>query len=321
MATPPTPRLLLVGTGPMAVEYAKVLQEQRIPFTVVGRGQESAARFAAGVGVQPIIGGLHAWLATRPTLPRHAIIAVSEDQLGRTALTLLQKNVKSILVEKPGGFSPEEIHRVAVESARRRARVFVAYNRRFYASVLKAEEIIHNDGAVTSFSFEFTEWSHLIAPMKKAPGVKRAWFLHNSTHVIDLAFFLGGRPKRICSFVGGKLTWHPTAIFAGAGVSDKRALFSYQANWAAPGRWGVEILTKKHRLIFRPMEKLHIQAIGSVRVDEVPIDDRLDVAFKPGLYRQVRSFLGDRRRLCTIREQDRHVPDYQKILGARSTTG
>ena len=57
-------------------------------------------------------------------------------------------------------------------------------------------------------------------------------------------------------------------------------LFSYQANWNAPGRWGIEILTSQHRLYLRPMEKLQIQNTGSVDISEVEIDDQLDKEFK-----------------------------------------
>ena len=39
------------------------------------------------------------------------------------------------------------------------------------------------------------------------------------------------------------------ALVAGAGVTENGALFSYHANWEAPGRWSVEIMTKKRRLM------------------------------------------------------------------------
>ena len=171
-------------------------------------------------------------------------------------IQLLQANVKRVLVEKPAGLNCDQIRKVADETKKQKAEVLVAYNRRFYASTLKAKEFLKEDGGVTSFNFEFTEWSHEIEKLKKAPGVKENWFLANSTHVVDLAFYLGGKPKEICCYTGGGLEWHPTAsIFAGAGVSETGALFSYQANWESAGRWSLEILTKKHRLIFRPLEK------------------------------------------------------------------
>lgn len=286
--------VLLVGAGIMAQDYAKVLNSQDIRFTVIGRGVSSATAFKEKTGVDVATGGLRAYLNSNSALPDAAIIAVGVEQLAETTLMLLERGVKRILVEKPAGIKTEEIARIAGSAKQQNARVFVAYNRRFYAATIKAREIIAADGGVTSFNFEFTEWSHVIEPLQADPVVKEHWFLANSTHVVDLAFFLGGDPKEISSYTAGSLSWHPSAAaFAGAGVTGEGALFSYQANWAAPGRWGVEMLTNRHRLIFRPMEQLHIQEIGSVAISKVELDDELDQKYKPGLYRQVGGFLSD----------------------------
>lgn len=307
--------VLLVGSGPMAIEYAKVLRSLSIDMTVVGRGPASASAFKEATGNTVAEGGLEAWLGRNASLPSHAIITVGEASLGRSTLMLLDRGVKQILVEKPGGATAAEIGLAHRKAAERSAQVFVAYNRRFYASVAKAEEFIRDDGGVTSFNFEFTEWSHVIKDLVKEPGVKENWFLHNSTHVIDLAFFLGGKPRELSCFSGGSLPWHPSgSVYAGAGMSEQGAFFSYQANWEAPGRWGVEILTRKHRLFFRPLEKLQVQKIGSVAIEFVPIDDALDTGYKAGLYRQTQAFLnGDRKRLCTIQEQAALVDTYCKM--------
>ena len=45
---------------------------------------------------------------------------------------------------------------------------------------MNRKEIIAEDNGVTSFNFEFTEWSHEIEKLEKAPGVKENWFLANS---------------------------------------------------------------------------------------------------------------------------------------------
>jgi predicted dehydrogenase len=312
--------VLLAGSGPMAVEHAKVLQALGVGMTVVGRGPDSAAAFTRATGIAVHEGGLDAWLMRDPALPAHAVVAVGERWLGAATLALLERGVKNILVEKPGGATPDEIGEVDRAARRHGATVFVAYNRRFYASVLKAEEIVREDGGATSFHFEFTEWSHVIKDLVKEPGVKEHWFLHNSTHVIDLAFHLGGKPRELSCYRGGRLAWHPAgSVFAGAGVSDHGALFSYQANWEAPGRWGVEVLTRKHRLIFRPLEKLQAQKIGSVAVEPVAIDDTLDTQYKAGLFRQEEAFLaGDARRLCTIEEQASMEEVYRRMLAGAS---
>ena len=225
---------------------------------------------------------------------------------------------KNILVEKPAGLHKKEFEDLVQATKEKDSNVFVAYNRRFYASVLKAQEIIKEDAGVTSFNFEFTEWGHVIAPLTKAEGVKEKWFLGNSTHVVDLAFFLGGQPEKICNFTNGSLDWHPSSsVFSGAGVSDKNALFSYQADWGSAGRWSVEILTKENRLILRPMEKLQIQKRGSIAQEfDESIDYTLDNKFKPGLYLQTESFLNNKfDRFCSIEEQNIMLNTYNDIAG------
>ena len=308
----------LIGPGLMGIEYAKVLDELEIDFEVIGRSETSAKKFKEITNKEVHIGGLLDFLKTKPVVPAYAIVAVNVEKLAKVTLSLLKYGVKNILVEKPAGLNLEEITQIANEVKKQKAEVYVAYNRRFYTATLEAEKIIREDGGVTSFVFEFTEWSHQIVDLDKDPKVKNEWFLANSTHVVDLAFHLGGYPIELNSVTAGKLSWHPkAAIFAGCGKTDKNALFSYHANWAAPGRWGIEILTNKHRLIFRPMEKLQIQKIGSVAIEDVLIDYSLDTKFKPGFYLQVRTFLleDNKERLETIFDHQKMVKEvYSKIV-------
>lgn len=312
--------VLVVGAGPMAIEYAKVLLDLGKQPVVVGRGKQSAQAFREQTGVEAAAGGLRAWLATLngAAPPSKAIVAASEKWVGEVARDLISAGVNELLLEKPGGLDVADILAVQACAEEHAARVHVGYNRRFYSAVEAARRQIELDGGVTSFQFEFTEWAHVIGPLVKEEGVKEQWFLSNSTHVIDLAFHLGGRPTQWSAWSRGALPWHPTgAVFAGAGETDRGALFSYQANWEAPGRWGVEVLTRRHRLIFRPMEKLQIQKIGSVAVEPVDLQSDLDSRFKPGLHRQVQAFLGlsSAEHLPTIQQQVEMLPVYQRMRG------
>ena len=243
-------KVLLVGAGQMGVDYYKVLKALNCTTTIIGRGENSAKLFEEKTGISCITGGLETFLNQNEINFDAAIIAVGMEQLGQTAIQLLNSGFKNILIEKPAGLNEEEITELANRSNKHEASIFVAYNRRFYASVLKAKEIIELDGGVTSFNFEFTEWAHVIEPLIKANGVKDKWLLGNSTHVIDLAFYLGGEPSEMSCYAGGKLSWHDKAIYSGAGICENNALFSYQANWNAPGRWGLEVLTKKIKTYF-----------------------------------------------------------------------
>lgn len=316
MKSPNSP-VWLIGAGSMAVDYAKVLKALAVPMLVIGRGSASSQTFSEKAGLPAYSGGLEAFLAGAPLLPEAAIVAVGVEGLAATTQRLLEYGVRRILVEKPGALHQHELIHLAAAATARSAEILIAYNRRMYASTLHAQRLIEEDGGVQSMNFEFTEWGHVIEGLHKADGVKSAWLLGNSTHVIDLAFYLGGTPVDMHSFTSGGLEWHPSsAVFAGAGLTDRGVLFSYQANWGAPGRWSVEVLTANYRLVFRPMESLQIIKKGSVTVEPVPLNDQLDKAFKPGLYEQVNRFIQRRADgLCTLEEQLVHWPLYTRIAG------
>lgn len=305
--------ILLVGAGPMAVAYATVLRALGRGPVVVGRGARSAAAFTAETGLTAAEGGLERWLSGQHGAPpATAIVACGERWVGIETRRLVEAGVGRILVEKPGGFDATDIVATARAAADAGADVRVGYNRRFHASVEAARGMIEEDGGVSSFSFEFTERSSVIETLEKEDGVKDEWFLSNSTHVIDLAFHLGGRPDTWHAFAAGSLSWHPAGSkFTGAGRTAAGALFSYCADWSAPGRWGLEVNTARRRLIFRPLESLQVQHYGSMAIEPVPLDDRLDREFKPGLFRQVEAFLaGDSPHLPTLQEQADMLPAY-----------
>jgi len=296
----------------MAKEYAKVLKSQKVDFNVVGRSQRSVDSFKTETGLAAVGGGIEEWLKKNKS-PRAAIVAVTEDQLGIATRNLINAGCKLILVEKPGGLDAKDIKKTADLAKKKKAAVYVGYNRRFYASTQKALEFIKKEG-ILSFNFDFTERSYIIAGLNQPNKIKNNWFLQNSSHVIDLAFFMGGWPRKITAYKEGGLSWHPAgAVYAGAGISDKGALFSYHANWKSAGRWSIEIITDKSNLIFRPLEKLQIQKYGSMNIEDFPLDDELDIKFKPGLYKQIESFLKNKKNLLAIEDQVKHLKYYAQI--------
>jgi predicted dehydrogenase len=310
-----TNKIWLIGASQMAVDYAAVLKSLNADFLVIGRSAGSAANFEEKTSVKPLIGGLDSFLVTNPQQPYAVIIAVGIEELKSVTSSVILYGAKHILIEKPGGLNLNEIKEIDRLAKTYLAKVFIGYNRRFFSSVIKSKEIIEEDGGVLSFNFEFTEWGHVIDGLSVKSSVKSAWFLSNSSHVIDLAFYLGGQPTKLTSYTAGECDWHKPTIFSGAGVTEKGALFSYIANWQSPGRWGVEVVTAKHRLIFRPMEMLQIQIIGSVQTEFVEIDDDLDKKYKPGLYLQTTDFLeGTETNLCTISEQLNAVRNHYSII-------
>ncbi len=307
----------IIGAGTIAQEYAKVLTVLGYQFQMIGRGETKARKVEETLGYKVIRGGLDSFIESAPEVPTAAIVATNLGSLAPNTLALLKYGVRRVLCEKPGFLYPEECEKVVAVAKEKNAEVYLAYNRRFFASVLKAEEIIKDDGGMTSMNFEFTEWGHVIENTDHPDEVKRNWMTANSSHVIDLAFFMGGEPVQMSSYTAGALSWHKPSCFVGAGVTKKGVLFNYQANWNAPGRWAVEIQTPLHRIYLKPMEQLQLQDKGSVKVYPVAIDDHLDKEFKPGFYMETKKFLErDSDKLCTLEQQCRHIEIiYNRILG------
>ncbi|MFS1863857.1 myo-inositol 2-dehydrogenase [Vibrio tasmaniensis ZS-17] len=308
----------LIGTGPMALEYVKVLEAIGSDFSIIGRSESSCLEFEKNTGYKAIPGGIDKVIEAESHVPEMAIVAVGVEQLFSVTKSLLLHGVKRILVEKPGALFKSELVELIELSEAKNSKAYIAYNRRFFASVEKCRELVAQEGGVTSFHFDFTEWSHIIQNHDKPSIVLNRWFLSNSTHVADLAFHLGGRPKDISCFSSGSLKWHESAsVFSGAGVTNSGALFNYSANWESAGRWGVEILTKEHKYILRPMEKLSKVQRGTVLEVDVEIDDYLDTEFKPGLFKQVQAFINEESNvsLCSLQEQLSLYSTYCSISG------
>lgn len=302
----------------MAIEYAKVLKAQHIEFIVIGRGGESAELFANAIGVEPQIGGIEVFLeANKIDENTKVIIATGTEVLMHILKKVLQAGAGNVLVEKPAAISIAELLENESFLMPYKHKVFVAYNRRFYASVTEVSRLIEEDGGLKSMHFEFTEWPHRIEPLTKAPGVKENWFFANSTHVIDLAFYLAGSPADWHAYSrSGDVKWHDKTSFVGAGITAKQVMFSYISNWESAGRWAIELLTNKRRIYLKPLERIEVQLNGTVAVVNHPFDDQLDVNFKPGLYAQVEAYYNnDAGNLCSLEQHISNTRNtYFKIL-------
>ena len=299
----------------MGEEYSRALRELKIDADIVCRSEKSALAFYKRTKIMPLYGGLKKYMEGRETIPETAIVAVNVSSLYSSCRTLLEYGVKKILLEKPGALYAGELKKLKELAEESEAEVYIAYNRRFYDTVVEAEKIIEEDGGVRSFRFEFTEWSHKIEDLVKEGDEKSRWFLSNSSHVADLAFFLGGKPEEINCYSAGSLPWHPSSsIFSGSGRSAEGALFSYSADWESAGSWGIELQTEQRRIILKPLEQLMIQKKGSVLVERIEPGEIMDSDFKPGILRMLKIFFGARReRLCTIGEQEEAFEYYLKM--------
>jgi predicted dehydrogenase len=288
-------RIAIIGTGSMGEEYLRALRAMGVPgerLLLVGRNRDRTDTVAGRYGARASVADgdygdvVHG---------RAVIVAVTQDALVRVTRAVLGGGCSRVLMEKPGAlFSSElvDLSRVVAEAG---VDAFVAYNRRFFSSVAAVRGMIESDGGVRACFFEFTEVERLVLherETKRLPGlVLDRWGLANSTHVIDLAFHLAGRPKSLVARRIGRLPWHATgAEFAGCGETKRDALFSYVATWGSAGRWRVEVTTPMRRIVLCPLETVEVQDKGSFEVRSIPVASEPE-GIKPGLAGVLREFL------------------------------
>ena len=307
--------IYLIGAGYMAREYARVLKALDEKFLIIGRGERSVEQLKTELDIEAVSGGLSKFIEGKGLVPNSAIVCTPVDSLASITMELLGFGVKKILLEKPGALSVNELLKIKEKSKNENANVLIGYNRRFFQATLALENRLQKEQLIAS-NFEITEWSHALTDDPSPDFVKQKWILANTSHVIDLVMHVTGQFKEFATFTSGSLSWHDSASrFVGSGISDKGILISYCGYWDGPGRWSAEFVTTENRYIFRPMEKLQVQRLGSVSVefDEL-VDYTLDEEFKPGLYLQTKLFISNAHdKFCTIDEQITSFPIYNKI--------
>ena len=317
--------VVIIGAGAMARAHHAALRAAGVKPDVLGRGEASAAAFEAETGVRPSTGRLADQLAARNGAPiRRAVIAAPVGALAETCRQLLDAGAERVLLEKPGGVDAGAV--TALARATGSDRVRIAYNRRFLTSVLAARAMIEADGGVTSFLVEFNENIPAVRSLDAhGEAVKRNWFFANSTHVVDLAFFLAGAPQSLPEDFelhpivrDGDAGPPPGGRYAGAGVCGGAA-FAYHADWSSAGRWGLEICTRERRLIFKPLETVSQIRRGSFKMDPVSLEEEPD-GVKPGLAAMLKAFLEtpDDGALLTLRAQADRLAAFAPMAGLES---
>src|SRR3989344_3161727 len=304
--------VFLIGTGRMARAYVPVLRAHNMHVIAVGRSEGGSRKFQEETSVETTPGGIAAWCKKGVPIPQYAIVAIDDAEAPRVAQELINVGCKAILLEKPGALTKQELVAIEKKAQAFKSNVFIGYNRRFLASVQRAKEMIAEDGGATSVYFEFNErrtQPERIANMHIPERTVEKWFIANSTHVVDLALYLADEVRELTGFTASGPLWapqsHPT-LFAGAGMIKSGIPFSYYANWEIDGPWLVEIGTAERKLILNPLEKLTIEGEGPIEIPDVAID----TTYRPGLYREVESFLGSKVGLKTLDEQINHFAWY-----------
>jgi Predicted dehydrogenases and related proteins len=278
------------GTGIMAEEYLKVLKHLGCNVSVIGRDGERAVKLGKKYAFNGYGGGVEALNAIPSESIDCAILASAIESLRDIACACLDKNISNILIEKPGALDHNQLSSIRSHSGASTS-IKIAYNRRFYNSVILLKKKIAEDGGAVGCFFDFTDREKDIVGSLKSDLVKRYWGFSNSSHVIDTAFYLIGNPELILCERSGSWDIHPTGTrFVGHGKTGM-CIFSYFATWDGGGRWSIDVSTRLGRYRLCPLEQLQFCPKNTFEWRQIDLPDSDDSSFKPGLYKMVRSFL------------------------------
>lgn len=285
--------VLLIGNGPMAEEYAKVLREGlKRPFSVAGRNLARVQEFQKKHGAENAY-DLKALNEATVSQFGYAIVASSRDSLQGISEMLLELKMKALLVEKPVSSSASLAKKIDEAAQRQGAVVRVALNRRYYQSVQTLKQLLRTSRPVGGY-FDFTELPHYVDVDHLPDPVLQRWAFGNSIHVFDTIRFLLGDFSEIQPTIAGKgeLAWHTAGThFFGAAKCGGLPV-SYSSSWTSPGRWDIQVMTAEGRYKLSPMERLQILKPRTFNWVEVDADYAIDTTFKPGLYRMLEAFEG-----------------------------
>lgn len=252
-------------------------------------------------------------------IPRKAINAVSIESLVNTSTLLIDMGVENILIEKPVDFSYKKIKKLKKLGELKNVGLYVAYNRRFYDSIIELKKLIYQRREEIIYcQIEVSEpiinWTGYMKELFDSSFEKA--FIAQSTHVLDLAFHLIGTPR--------KMNFHRinsgevTNLF-GSGVTQKNIGFTYSGSWGAPGNWQIEITTKCRKYVLNPLEELSVCEYKKSESRFLPITQKMwsqdHDLYKPGLMREVETFCnGNYDDHCDLKTHLNNFKVYKKIV-------
>ena len=277
-------RVAFVGAGNMAEEHAKVfLALDHVQLVgVSGRTKARAIEFADQFGISEVCSSIpELYERTKPDL---LVIAVPELETKSVAFAAFDFPWR-VLIEKPAGYNLNESNLILNRAKEKSVEVYVGLNRRFYSSAIQISDALLASPSEKRFIYVQDQQSIQEAINIGQPQIVAENYMYaNSIHLIDLIpMFCRGKPTSINNI----LPWR--------GFETERVLsvihFSdgdiavYDGVWKGPGPWSCSVSTIAARWTMQPLEELQVQLAGERKREQLSID-KVDLKFKPGLFKQ-----------------------------------
>jgi len=309
--------VLIIGAGNIAKQYTQALSLMNVnDLTILSRSANRLKNLSKKYNFKSLSGGFEKHLSNLGQFDL-VVVATPIDLLIQATESCIKAGQTNILIEKPVSINYGEIESLARKITSQKVRV--GYNRLVYPNFHKLQQLINQEGGITSASYSFTEWIHRIDFSKYSEEILQHWGIANSLHVISMAHNLIGFPADITAHKSGQLSWHPSGtIFTGIGITKKDIPFSYHSDWTAPGRWSIEIMTQENTFSLKPLEKLFKCPKNSVQWEEIPFNVAYPAA-KQGITEEIAIMLdeskGNKPDLVTLDEAASYCKLAEKIFG------
>ena len=135
-----------------------------------------------------------------------------------------------------------------------------------------------------------------------------------------MAFFFTNIPKKINTNISGygNLSFHKKGcFFKGNGITLNNIPFNYIGDWTQDGFWNIELLLNSgKKLYYQPLEQLKI--INKDSSEQIIDKEQIDIDFKPGFYKQVKSFISNKKDLLDIKKHYNNLLIYYKMVNYNS---
>jgi len=279
-------RIGVIGAGHIATEHLKVLkaQENVTLSGIFSRTRRRAEELAGTFDQLTVYDSLEKLIHEGEV--DALLVLVSVDQIYSVVKDACCFGLP-LFIEKPPGLSPEETRELADLAEDHSVINMAGFNRRYYSVFHKGLEKIKDHGALLGVTIEGHERFWKIAD-QVSPLIRGHWIYANSTHTIDLLRFFGGEPSEMHSLVSSHIETGGDQ-FSATMRFESGALGNYSSHWYSPGGWAVRLFGEGVTVEFKPLENARWVDTQFQSHDIAP--DEVDLAFKPGFFRQMEAFV------------------------------
>lgn len=276
-------KVALIGAGYMAREHLRAfadIAQVRI-VGIFSRTRERASALASEYNIPLVADSLDAlYEQSRPDL---VVITVNAHAVDRMVSECC-RFPWVMLAEKPVGLNVASSRFIMQLAQEKQRRVYVALNRRFYASTQALVNGLLDDPDKRLIEVFDQQTPDLLLRMGKNPVEIKHLMFSNGIHVIDYLRMLGrGEIVSVVPIFPWSSNSETTSMVVATAIhfsSGDQAI--YRCLWNAPGPWAVTVTTKQKRWELKPLEKLTVQNSGARVAESVNLSD-IDARFKPGL--------------------------------------